>query len=263
MHDDPTEPARQGPQRGMLDRDALPFLPKVRWRFWIPIIVFIVGMLAAYFISDHRRGRRLRAQLIAEHTLLTQSLAPPYRDLRAKVERLTFSVIGPWQGTYTEPGFTAAQLEREPVLFGRVRVGEIHRLEDVETSIRHRYPDQIASCAGIESEQVYEAYRRGDFLMPSYVEGVRGISDGDRLAALRQDLQFRLERDTHDIVQWSRRNYFVLAVDEAALSIDGPTRVYIWDLRTSRLLLRARGDSGTTMISPVRIAGVPGGGLPV
>ncbi len=261
--DDTTGREGNGPQRGMLDRDALPFLPKVRWRFWIPIMVFIAGMVAAYFISSHRRGRRLRAQLLAEHMVLTQSLAPPYREMRAKIERLAFSAIAPWQGTYTAPGFSLASLADEPVLYGRVRFGEIHRLEDVETSIRHRYPDQIASCTGIEAQLVYEAYRRGDFLMPAYVESVRGVSDGDRLAALRQDLQFRIERDTHDIIEWSRRRYFALAVDEAALSIDGPTRIYIWDLRDSRIVLRARGDAGSTMIIPVRIAGIPGGGGPV
>lgn len=247
----------------MLSREALPFLPRVRWRFWVPILVFVVGMVAAYFVSAHRRGLRLRAQLLAEHMVLTQSLAPPYRALRAKIERLAFSTIGPWQGTYTAPGFSGQDLADEPVLYGRVRLGEIHRLQDVETSIRHRYPDQIAACTGIEAQLVYEAYRRGDFLMPAYVESVRGVSDGDRLAALRQDLQFRIERDTHDLVEWSHRRYFVLAVDEAALSIDGPTRVYVWDLRDARLVLRARGDAGSTMIIPVRIAGIPGGGAPV
>lgn len=263
MHDDSNEPADPSSQRGMLARDALPFLPRVRWRIWIPIIVFLVGMVAAYVIAEKRRGLRLRTQLLNEHTLLTSSLSPPYRELRAKVERLAFSAVGPWQGTYTAPGFAAAQLAGEPVLYGRVRAGEIHRVEDVETSIRHRYPDEIASCAGLETEPVNEAYRRGDFLMPAYVDSVRGVSDGDRLAALRQDLHFRLERDTHDIVQWTRRRYLVLAVDEGAASVSGPTRVFIWDLRDSRVMLRARGDSGTTMIIPIRIAGMPGGGRPV
>jgi hypothetical protein len=263
LHDDSNEPSDRSSQRGMLARTELPFLPKVRWGIWIPIIVFIVGMVAAYVISEKRRGQRMRAQLIAEHTMLTATLAPPYRDLRSKIERLALTAVGPWQGTYTAPGFTAQQLAGEPVLYGRVRLGEIHRLQDVEASIRHRYPDEIASCAGLETEQVNEAYRRGDFLMPSYVDGVRGISDGDRLAALRHDLHFRLERDTHDIVQWTRRKYLVLAVDEGAASISGPTRVYIWDLRTSQPMLRARGDAGTTMIVPIRIAGIPGGGRPV
>jgi hypothetical protein len=51
--------------------------------------------------------------------------------------------------------------------------------------------------------------------------------------------------------------YFVLAVDEAPLSIDGPTRVYVYDLRDGRLVLRARGTGEGLILVPFRIAGLP------
>lgn len=247
----------------MISRDELNFLPRIRWRFWIPILMVVAIFVVAYFVSEARRTKRLRAQLLAEHALLTEPLAPPYRQLRHRIERLTYSVVGPWQGTYVAPGFTFAELTREPVLYGRVRLGEIHRIEDVDPSIRHRYPDQVAACLGVEVNLVRELFAKGDFLMPSYVDSVRRIESDDRLAALRQDLQFRLRRDTPDLVLWSRRRYFVLAMDEAAVSIDGATRVYIWDLRNEQVVLRARSQGTETVILPVRIAGLPGGGRPV
>lgn len=260
---DDIDPPDASRQRGMIPADELTFRPQVRWRIWIPVLVGLVTIVAVYFVVETRRARRLRAQLLAEHALLTESLAPPYRHLRSQIESLTFGAVGAWQGTYTAPGFTMADLAREPVLYGRVRLGEIHRVEDVPASIRHRYADQLAACLGVETHAVHQLYSKGDFLMPSYVDSVRGVESGDRLAALRQDLQFRLRRDTPDLVQWSRRRYFVLAMDEAALSIDGPTRLYVWDLRDGRPVFRTRGEGNETVIIPVRIAGMPGGGRPV
>jgi hypothetical protein len=247
----------------MLDDSDAEFRPRVRWVFWIPIAIFVVGMVTAYFITERRKERRLRTQLLSEHALLTESLAPPYRELRGKIERLIVSAAGPWQGTYTAPGFTMQQLAREPVLYGRVRLNEVHNAREAAASIQHRYPDQVAACMGLEIEWVHQVYFRGDFLMPDYVESVRHEDGSMRLSALRQDLEFRLRRDTPDIVQWTRRRYLVLSVDEAALSIDGPTRVYVWDLRNEQILLRARGDSSDSMLIPVRIAGIPGGGAPI
>jgi hypothetical protein len=262
-HHDDTEPTAESRQRGMIPREDLPFLPRVRWRVWIPLLSVLAIFVGAYFVSEARRANRLRDQLRREHAVLTESLAPPYRALRERLDRLTFSAIGPWQGTYTAPGFRFEELAREPALYGRVRLGEIHRAEDVEPSILHRYPDQLASCLGIEFNLVRELYTKGDFLMPKYIDSVQSVQSGDRLAVLRQDLQFRLRRDTPDIVQWSRRPYFVLAVDEGASSIDGPTRLYIWDLRNDQIVFRSRDEGNDTVIIPVRIAGMPGGGRPV
>jgi hypothetical protein len=250
-------------ERGMIPRDDLSFRPRVRWKIWIPVLTVLALFVASYFVSEARRAKRLRAQLLAEHALLTESIAPPYRTLRERIDRLSHSVIGPWQGTFTAPGFTIDELTREPVLYARVRLGEIARVEDVAPSLRRRYADQIASCLGVEFNLVRELYRRGDFLMPAYVDSVQSVESGNRLAALRQDLQFRLQRDTPDLVQWSRRPYFVLAVDEAELSIRGATRIYVWDVHDERLVLRARDEGTDTMILPVRIAGMPGGGQPV
>jgi hypothetical protein len=180
----------------MIPRDDLPFRPKVRWRFWIPILIVLAGAVAVYFAVEARRARVARRQLLVEHAMLTESIAPGYRATRARIEQLAFSAAGAWQGTFVAPGFTLQSLSGEPVLYGRIRVPEIHRIADVETSIRHRYPDQLASCLGIEIDLAHRFYSLGDFLMPAYVDGVHGENDAQRLQFLRQDLEYRLRRDT-------------------------------------------------------------------
>lgn len=254
------------PQRGMISGDeiaSMGFMPRVRWRLWIPVVLVLVSFIAAYRVFDMQREAKYRARLLSEHAMLTADLAPNYRAFRSKVERLAFSAVGNWQGNFKADGFTRAELLRTPVLYGRVRLGELHRIEDIDASIRRRYPDQVASCAGLEVQQAFELYRKGDFLMPGYIESVRGAQGSDRIRALRGDLEFRLRRDTAPITEMMALRYFVLSVDEAALSIDGPTRVYVWDLRTEQLVLRARGEGQDSVIVPVRIAGMPGGGQTV
>ncbi len=251
MADEPSNndaPAESPRTRGF-EPDSTPRNP-IKWKLWVPALAFLLGSGAIYFVKDIRRGQRLRVQLIAEHTLLTESLAPPYRRVRERIERLTFASVRAYAGDFAAPGFTAMRLAAGPVLYGRVRAQEIQRIEQVSGSIRHRYPDQIATCLGLEVDWVHQFYIRGDFLMPTYVQSVGRVADGDRLAALRQDLQFRLRRDTPDIVAWSRRSLFVLAVDEGASSIDGPSRLYVFDLEQEQPLMRVRDEGGGTMIIP-------------
>lgn len=264
LHDDEgsqTEGQAPGSARGMIPRDQLGsmgFLPRVRWHIWLPILLGILMFSLAYWRFDQQREARVRARLLSEHTLLTAELAPRYREVRSRIERLAFTTVGAWQGSFRADGFTLEDLSRARVIYGRMRLGEVSRREDVDRSIRRRFPDQVATCLGLDVAQAYEFFRKGDFLMPTYIEGVQRARGSDRLRALRGDLEFRLRRDTHDISEMSGLRYFVLSVDEAALSIEGPTRVYIWDLRDERLLLRARGAGDDAMVIPVQIAGITG-----
>jgi hypothetical protein len=89
------------------------------------------------------------------------------------------------------------------------------------------------------------------------VEAVRDASDAERLHALREDLLFRLRRDTARSSSASRRRYLVLGVDEGRASVDGPTRVYVYDLRDGRPVLRARGRGDDLVFIPFQIAGSP------
>lgn len=249
----------QAPQRGLIRREDMDFLPRVRWRLWGLVALVLVGFSLTWYLRGARNTRRQREALLREHAVLTGGLAPPYRQLRERMESLTFSVLGPWQGTWHEPSFRFENLtEGAGIVYGRVRIPEIHRQQEVEASLRHRYPDMLYGCLGIPVDLAPMIYLRGEFLMPAYVESVRGDDNGQRLGYLRDDLRFRLRRDTEDLVRWNRARYFVLAVDEAALSIHGATRVYIFDLESRRVLARDRSEGDTTRLIPLRLASVPG-----
>jgi hypothetical protein len=234
-----------------------PFRPRVNWRFWAPILSILLLFPVVWGLYRYREARGRRAQLLREHALLTGELAPAYRARRALVERLVLESVGPYAGDLRAPGFGYPRLTREPVLYARTRLGEVRDLGGVARSIRHRYPDQLLGCLGTEALPAREFFDKGEFLLPEFVDAVREAGSVSRLAALRSDLRFRLRRDTPLLADGLRRPLLVLVVDEAPVSIDGPSRVYVYDLSEGRPLLRVRGGAGDVALVPVRIHGLP------
>lgn len=243
--------------RGMIPREELPFLPKIKWRFWAPILALLVAFPLAWGIKRDREARRMRERLLREHAVLTATLGPEYRAVRQFVEASALEAVGPYAGDLRDPALTLEGMTREPVLYGRLRVHEVHSPADVAASIRHRYPDQLYSCLGLEPRLARELFDKGAFLLPSFVDAVRGADSTERLHALREDLIFRLRRDTAMLVDHLRRRYLVLVVDEARASVDGPTRVYVYDLPARRVVLRARGEGADVRVIPFQMAGLP------
>ncbi|MDP3276406.1 MAG: hypothetical protein Q8Q09_14505 [Deltaproteobacteria bacterium] len=250
--------------RGLPDAtDTESFEPKVRWHFWIPVALALVTFLVGYWVVETRRQTKLRNALLSEHAMLTRDLAPEYQRARRRIERLVQSAVGAYGGDRVEAGFTVEALRSTVSLMGRVRMGEIRGEATVAASIHRRFEDQVGGCLGIESDRVWRFFDRGEFLTTAYVDALRPAEGVDRLRFLREDLRTRLRNDTPALVQAARRRFFVLVVDEGSSQIDGPSRLYIWDFATERLLLRVRSQGDETVIVPVRIAGMPGGGQAV
>jgi hypothetical protein len=243
--------------------DTASFKPRVRWQLWTPVLLAIALFGVAYVVVERRREAAIRAKLLREHAELTAPLAARYRAVRQKIERLTMSAVRSYAGDFVAPGLDMDRLRREPVLYGRVRAREVQRIEQVAPSIRRRFDDQVGACAGLEIDKVWRFYDRGEFLMPSYVDAVRPAEGSERLRFLREDLLTRLRTDTPELVAMGRRSVFVLIVDEGTSQIDGASRFYAWDLESERPLLRARAAGSETVLVPVRIAGLRGGGAPI
>ncbi len=247
----------EAPHRGMISRADLDFLPKVNWRFWGPVLFVLFAFPSVWLYLRHRELEARRAELLREHASLTGALAPRYNTSRDRIEAAILRSVGPYEGDLRDPNFTWEALSREPVLYARTRLGEIHDRTDLAASVRHRYADQLLACLGLEFVWAREVFDKGAFLRPAYVDSVRGADTPERINALRADLRVRMERDREFITRGLERPYLVLAVDEGRLSIEGPTRVYVYDLSDGRPLVRTRGEGNDLVLVPFRIAGLP------
>lgn len=240
----------------MIPREELPFLPKFKWKLWLPIIAVIAAFPVFWLHKSHTETVALRDSLLQQYSSLTATLAPQYRQRRDALERHILETSQPYPGDFAADGFTLSELTREPALYARVRIPELRDRAHVMASVRHRYPDQFAACLGLETVAARDVMDRGAFLLPSFVTTVREAQSVERVKALRSDLLFRLSRDTSLLVDGTRRRYLVIVTDEARASTDGPTRASVWDLTTDRLVLRARSTGGDVMIVPFRIHGI-------
>jgi hypothetical protein len=242
----------------MIPRSELDFLPRIQWRFWLPVLSVVIGFPLVWMLMRARELDQRRDALLREHGARTGEIAPRYRVLREHVETAIMSSVGVYQGSHRDPTLTWEALSQAPTLYARTRLGEIHDRGDLAASIRHRYADQLMPCLGLEFTWARELFDKGAFLLPSYVDTVRGADTPERILALRSDLLGRLRRDRAFIEEALTRRYLVLAVDEARLSIEGPTRIYVYDLNDGRPLLRARNGGDSVVLVPFRIAGLPG-----
>ncbi len=233
------------------------FLPRVRWRYVLPVVALLVAFPAFWLNRRRVEADRRRTQLLHEHSVLTADLSPDYVARRAQVQRLVLRSVGPWGSASRSDRFSLDSLREGPVLYARTRLGEARGADTVLPSLAHRYPDELLPCLGVEWTWARELFDKGEFLRPEYVDAVRGTENTDRLAALRSDLHFRLRRDAELLVRGLRRRWFVLAVDEARASVDGPTRVYVYDLRDDSAVLQVRSEGTGVRVIPFQIAGIP------
>ena len=81
---DPPVDEPGGSHRGMIPREELPFLPQIKWRFWLPVLAVLVAFPLVWGIKRDREARRLRERLLREHTTLTASLGPDYRAVHPR-----------------------------------------------------------------------------------------------------------------------------------------------------------------------------------
>jgi len=251
------DPPEESPHRGLIPREDLDFLPRVRWRFWGPVLAVLVLFPTIWLTLRHRELVRLRDGLVHEHAARTADFAPAYRGGRERVEGLIMLSLGAWEGDHRDPSLTWEALAREPVLYARTRLGEIRDRAGLAASVRHRYADQLLACMGLQFAWARELLDKGAFLLPPYVEEIRSADTPERVQALRADMRLRLRRDREPIERSLGLRYLLVAIDEAPLSIDGPTRVYVYDLRDGRQVLRARGTGDGLVLVPFRIAGLP------
>lgn len=245
------------PARGLAPKGDQPFSPRINWRFWAPVLAVVIGFPVIWTQRKNAEADRRRSRLLQEHATLTASISPRFRHTRENVLRWTVESVGPYAGDFRAPGFSWDGFVSDRALYGRVRVHEVHDEAGALRSLRHRYPDQLTPCLGVEVTFVRELFDKGEFLLPSFVDAVREASDATRLHALREDLLFRLRRDTPMLVEAARRQYFVLAVDEGRASVQGATRVYVFDLNAARPVLRARGLGDDLVFIPFQIHGSP------
>jgi hypothetical protein len=100
-------------------------------------------------------------------------------------------------------------------------------------------PDWIPSCLGWNPLTARELYEIGAFMEPEFIARV----DEENLMKLRvreETLIQRMTKDRPGLEAAMRAPWFMLVLQEGKSRSEDPVRVFLWNLRENKLVLRAR-----------------------
>jgi hypothetical protein len=242
----------------------------------------IVALLAHTYVSEHdlKGGRQA---LLAKQRAVVATLGAEWGPLRDDLERDVLLAAKDYEGDEILAPARSGEFRTQPGLYLRMRVADARSPEVIRQVAAAAKRDGFAACllrepneraargeadAGAFAEQPWnlgQAYAATRILTPEWVEAVGEADDQLRLRvfveqydkAIREEIPFAI-----DVVR--RAQFFLLVLDEdvpEAAPTDGgpmteetlelvehPARIWLFDLKNHRGILRLRRSGGARVI---------------
>lgn len=265
----PRLPPRLEPARPELDEgEGAAYLPKLPWPWILGGIGLVLAFGAVYELRATQRTEGLRAELLETHARELGDLTTRYRTFRERLERWTIDAAEAGEPErWVDPRLSIAGLHGGDSgggegLYLRLMAEYATTAEGIEGSALSMETDALTRCLGIAPASARSLYESGQFLMPTFVDGIREESDLLRLRLYDEQMANAIASDVPVLGTLMQAQYFLLVIQQGENRRDAPVDVYLWDLRTEQQLLRAR-FTGRGVLIPVRIDAVlPGVDMP-
>jgi hypothetical protein len=247
----------------------------------------LAGLIAHKFVSDHELNAGRQA-LLAKQRAVVATLGAEWLPLRDNLEgdvlHSAATPLGEYAGDDVQPEARSLTFRAEPGLYLRMRLADATSAESVHKVAVDAKRDAFAACllrepnergargemdGGAFAEQPWnlgQAYAATRILTDDWVNAVKDADDDLRLRvfveqydkAIREEIPLAI-----DVVK--RAQFFLLVLDEdvpeAAAFADGgplteealqmvehPARVFLFDLKDNRPILRLRRSGGGRFI---------------
>ena len=221
------------------------------WKTVIAVILGVLGLFAFYRVRQDRRMEALRQQMLDLHEHQLNEIADRYMAYRRRIETL---VIEAAEGGEPEPlaRVNLAGLRSGEGLYLRLRGENATSGELIRSAALAMERDAITRCLGLTPMSLRGLYAQGDFLTPTWVEGLREEQDMMRLRVLEDQLGRHIQVDAPVVLSTMQADWFLLVIQRGENRRDYPVDVFLWDLRRDQQLLRARVQARGLLV-PVRI----------
>lgn len=235
-----------------------PYMPRIPWK-WIVLVAIAIGIVASVlFYLGRKADVKTRSQIVAT---IDGPLAKPssaYQAFRAKLENWVIaSSKGGKPKTYVDERLRFSELHKGKGLYLRLREEDATSSDAIAKAIGSFQIDAIPRCLGVAPTSLRTFYQQGDFLLPAWQTDAKNETQSSRLDVLKMDLELRAKRDLPNVLELLKSDYFLLAIQRGQSREDEPVDVFLWNLKTDKLLLSMRTQASGRLV-PVRLPGSTG-----
>lgn len=242
------------------------FLPRVPW-LYVGGVGLLLGLVVFGFNwRQQQRAAALREEIRRVHTHELRGMREEYSAALGRLHGLIVEAArvpvtpggesGSGTFEFVASGWSFQGLHEQPGLYLRVPIEAAASAAQIAAAALQMEPDWIPSCLGWNPTTARELYEIGAFLQPEFIAHL----DDENLLKLRvreETLNQRMTKDRAGLEAAMRAPWFMLVLQEGNSRSDDLVRVFLWNLREDKLVLRARARAqGILLTSRILSQGV-------
>jgi hypothetical protein len=213
------------------------FLPRLPWRYLAGLALLVAIVIAGFNWRQAQRAAALRVEIRKIHEQDLRELRGEYQGALDKLQKLISGAADlPVEPTEVDGRLRLETLRGQPGLYLRVPLEDAAHVDDAALQME---PDWIPGCLGWNPTTARELYEIGAFLQPEFIAKL----DEENVMKLRvreDTLSQRMEKDVAGLRAAMNAPWFMLVLQEGPSRSEQPVRVFLWDMRENKLVLRAR-----------------------
>ncbi len=239
------------------------YRPKFPWKRVLVLSAVVSLILGAYFWRQKVRADGARADLRALHAEQVRPSLTELSALRAVIEDKTSQGGQGAAKRAVDTELRFSELHDKKVLYARVRAVELRSSEQIRQTLQVPPRDAIDACLGLQITPVSALYEVPEVLEAKWLSEADDTNDMLRLNMRREQLRLAIANELPPLQALLGPDYFLLAVVQGHDRLKDPVDVFLWDLRTDRLVLQSRTEAtGRLITARSQIGDAPAGGSP-
>jgi hypothetical protein len=249
------------PARPDAGKERPSYLPRLPWRWILSVGLFLTLSIGTCHIRDRQETEALRASVLKAHGEQLAPIAERYQALVATIRTNTVGAAARSAADrYVDPRLNLDGLGSGRGLYLRVKAAAVQKPEQVASASLDMHPDAIARCLGLSPQPVAELFARGSFLEKDWIDRAREADSVLRLRVVAEELRQRSARDLPVVMEALPAAWFLLVLERGENRRQDPVDVYLWDLKSNKLLLSAPVKAeGSLVAARIAVGGVKPG----
>ena len=249
------------PARPDIQGEEPAYMPKPPWKWILSLLAFGALAFVIYTTREAEEASALRTAVLAAHERDLAPIVSRYEDLVGKINGWVVQAAHAEKiEPYVDPRLNVDALHKGDGLYMRIKRHEAKTPDGIVSGLDAMEPDAIARCLGLTPRSVGEMYARGSFLTSEWISQAKETDNVMKLRVIAEEIRQRSERDLPFVAEAVRSQWLMFVLEHGENRRDAPVDVYLYDLRSNKLLLRDHVQAQGALVSArIAVAGVKPG----